>query len=105
MMISRILKQLSIHNSKRLELIDLDFACPFPQSIYSNHYLIFIIDSYPRFNWIFLLKHKSDAVALMKIWKAEVKLVTGDKIIGVRTDTAPELIQVFLSGNQKRDLK
>jgi hypothetical protein len=40
-------------------------------------------------------KQKSDAIALMKIWKVEVELGTEDKIIAVRTDNAPELIQAI----------
>jgi hypothetical protein len=91
-MTNRIPNQLSIYKSKSLELIYLDIAGPFPQSIRSNRYFILIIDSYPKGNLIILLKHKSDAIALMKIWKAEVELATGDKIIAARTDRASDLI-------------
>jgi hypothetical protein len=87
-MTSRIPKQLSTHISKRLELIYLDIAGPFPQSIGGNRYFIHIIDSYTRVNWIIPLKHKSDAIPLMKTWKAEVELATGDEIIAARTDNA-----------------
>jgi hypothetical protein len=94
-MTNRIPKQLSTHKSKCLELIYLDIAGPFPQSMSGNPYFILIIDSYTRVNWIIPLKHKSDAIALMKTWKAEVELATGDKIIAARTDNALELIQAI----------
>jgi hypothetical protein len=85
-MTNRIPKQLSTHKSKRLELIYLDIAGPFPQSIRGNRYFILTIDSYTRVNWIIPLKHKSDAIAVMKTWKAEVELAAGDKIIAARTN-------------------
>jgi hypothetical protein len=91
-MTNQILKQLSTHKSKHLELIYRDIAGPILQSIHGNCYFILIIDSYTRVNWIIPLKHKSDAIALMKIWKAKVELATGDKIFAARTDNAPELI-------------
>jgi hypothetical protein len=80
-MTNRIPKQLSTHKSKRLELMYLDIAGPFPQSICGNRYFILIIDSYTRVNWIIPLKHKSDAIALMKTWKAEVDLATGTRLL------------------------
>jgi hypothetical protein len=95
-MINRISKKLSKHIPKGLELIHLDLAGPFPQSIYGNRYFIFIIDSYTRVNWIILLKHMSDAIARMKSRKVEFELAIGDKIIATRTDNAPELIQAIL---------
>jgi hypothetical protein len=49
-MTNRIPKQLSTHKSKRLELIYLDIAGPFPQSIHSNRFFILIIHSYTRVN-------------------------------------------------------
>jgi hypothetical protein len=91
-MTNRIPKQLSTHKSKRLELIHLDIGGPFLQSIRGNNYFILIIDSYTRVNWIIPLKHKSDAIPLMKTWKTEVELAIGEKIIAARTDNAPELI-------------
>jgi hypothetical protein len=87
-MTNLIPKQLSIYKSKCLELIYLDIAGPFPQSIRGNCYFILIIDSYTKVNWIISLKYKSDAILLMKTWKAEVELATGDKIITARTDNA-----------------
>jgi hypothetical protein len=59
-------KQLSTYTSTSLELISLDIADAFTQSIGGNHYCILIITSYTRVNWIIPLKHKSDAIVLMK---------------------------------------
>jgi hypothetical protein len=58
--------QLSIHKSKCLELIYLDFAGSFLQSIRGQYYFILIIDSYTRVNWKIPLMHMSDAIVLMK---------------------------------------
>jgi hypothetical protein len=35
-------------------------------------------------------------MVLMKTWKAEVELATGDNIIAARTDNAPDLISSYL---------
>jgi hypothetical protein len=43
-------------------------------------------------NWIIPVEYKSDGIALMKRWKAEVELATGDKIIAARTINATEII-------------
>jgi hypothetical protein len=91
-MTNPILNHLSTHKSKRLELIYLDIVGAFPRSIRGNQYLILIIDSYTRVNWIIPLKHKRNAITRMKTWKAEVKLLIGDKIIATRTHNVPELI-------------
>jgi hypothetical protein len=88
-------KQWGTNKSKCLELIYLDIAGPFPQSICGNRYCILIINSYTRVNWLIPLKHKIDVITRMKTWKAEVLLATGDKIIAIRTDNAPELIQAI----------
>jgi hypothetical protein len=92
-MTNRIPKQFSRYKSKYLELIYDNIAGTFPQSICGKRCFIFIVDLYTRINWIISLKHKSDTIALMKTWKAEVELATGDKIIAARTDNAPVLIQ------------
>jgi hypothetical protein len=94
-MTNRIPKQLSIHKSKRLELIHFGIASSFTQSFRGNHYFILIINRSTRVNWIILLKHKSDAILQMTTWKAEIELATGDKIIAARADNAPELIQAI----------
>jgi hypothetical protein len=90
-----ILKQLSTYKSKHLELIYFDIAGHFLLLICGNCYFILIFDSYTGVNWIIPLKHKNDAIVLMKIQKVEVELAIGDKIIAVKTDHAPELIKAI----------
>jgi hypothetical protein len=63
-----IWKQLSLHKSKRLELIQFDIPGPLPQSVHSNHNIIPIIESYTPVDWLILVKHYCNRIVLLRSW-------------------------------------
>jgi hypothetical protein len=94
-MTNRIPKKLSDHKDKRLALVQFDIAGPFPTSTRGNKYFLLIIDSFTRKNWIITLKHKSDAIESLKMWKKDVEFETDKRIQAARTDNAPELLKAI----------
>ena len=74
-----------------LQLIQSDLWGPSPvQSSNGYHYYIHFVDAYPRFAWIYLLKHKLDAFQAFLNFKAQVELQLGFKIKAIQTDWGGE---------------
>ena len=90
---NKISKQLREHKATKLALIQFDIAGPFPTSLRGNRWILLIIDSYTRKNWVIPLKQKGDAQKELKIWKTFVEHQTGEKVKAAGTDNAPELLQ------------
>ena len=53
-------------------------------------YYISFIDAFSRFNWNFLLKHKSDALQTFSNFNTQVELQLGYKIKAIQTDYGRE---------------
>lgn len=80
------------HSSKgALDYIHADCWGPSRQSSNGgSRYFLSIIDDYSRMNWVFFLKHKSDAFENFKHWKAQVENQTDRKVKYLRTDNGLE---------------
>lgn len=52
-----------------------------------------VVYDYSRHTWIFLLKHKRDAVTVLKSFAAYVHTQFGCDILGVRSDNAKKLCE------------
>ncbi|KAI0996463.1 hypothetical protein K3495_g11717 [Podosphaera aphanis] len=92
-------KELSAHESECLALVQFDIVGPFAPSLRGNKYLILIIDSWSRRNWIICLKQKSGAQDALMKWRLKVELEKGKQIKATRSDNAPELIQAIKNWN------
>ncbi len=73
------------------DLLSIDIAGPFPQSLTGNRYFLEIIDSHSKRTWIYPVKSWTDAPRVLQIWRREVELEAGNRLKAVRSDNAPEL--------------
>lgn len=60
-------------------------------SISGCYYFLTLVNDHSKCTWIYLLKYKLDAPAYFKIFHSMVMTQFQTKILGVRTDNAPEL--------------
>ena len=78
-------------DTKLLQLVHSNLWRPSPMLSYSGYrYYISFIDAFSRFNWIFLLKHKSDGLQTFSNFKTQVELQLGYKIKAIQTDCGGE---------------
>ncbi|KAI0994162.1 hypothetical protein K3495_g14020, partial [Podosphaera aphanis] len=98
---NKISKTLSPWKEKRLGLIQLDIAGPFPTSLRGNKYFMLIIDNATRRNWVICLPTKAAAVKELQNWKTKVEHETDEKIKSVRSDNAPELLKAIREWTEK----
>lgn len=65
---------------------------PFKTSTYNGMYFFLtIVDDHSRFTWLHLMKHKSEATSLIKMFFKHVKVQFSVSIKALRTDNAKEL--------------
>jgi transposase InsO family protein len=65
---------------------------PFKTSTYNGMYFFLtIVDDHSRFTWLHLMKHKSEATSLIKMFFKHVKVQFSVSIKAIRTDNAKEL--------------
>jgi hypothetical protein len=88
----RVSFSLSTHCTKGiLDYIHSDLWGRAPHSsIGGCDYMITFIDDFSRKVWVYLLKHKNDALTAFKQWKALVENQSGRKIKKLRTDNGLE---------------
>jgi GAG-pre-integrase domain/Integrase core domain len=74
-----------------LELIYTDICRPFPTATMTGHvYFINFIDDYSRYDYIYLIKEKTQALDTFKSFKCEVELQLNKRIKDVRSDHGGE---------------
>ena len=77
-------------SSRAIELVQLihtDTCGPFPTEIRNGHrYFITFTDDYLRYDYIYLIRDKSEALDTFKIFKAEVENQLNKRIKVVRSD-------------------
>ncbi|BFG24650.1 hypothetical protein CerSpe_109240 [Prunus speciosa] len=79
-----------------LELIHTDICGPFPTPTHEGfNYFITFTDDYSRFGHVYLIKEKSSALDMFKIYKAEVENQLDLKIKVVRSDRGGEFYGRF----------
>jgi hypothetical protein len=69
-----------------LQLVFSDVWGPAPTSVGRHNYYISFIDDYSKFTWIYLLKHKSDALAAFITFQKLVERKFNRKILTVQSD-------------------
>jgi len=75
-----------------LQLIHSDLCGPMPVHSFGDLYYSIFIDDFLRKTWIHYLKHKDEAFAMFKNFKALVESQTGKKIKLLRFDNGGEYI-------------
>lgn len=101
----RTSKVLAEHKDRKLALLSIDIAGPFPTSIRGFRYFAEVIDNWSRKVWTLLLKRKDDIIPALDQLALQVERQTGEKIIATRTDNAGELIKVLSSWKVKDGVK
>ena len=77
--------------SKPLELVHSDVWGPAPVTSSNDfQYYLFFVDEYSKFTWLYLLKHKFDALDIFKFFKATVENQLNSKIKILRTNNGGE---------------
>ena len=93
--------------SELLELVGMDICGPFPPSLTRNKYFIQIVDYSSRKGWVLPIPdRKVDTVRpILDRWKLSAELESGKRLLAVRTDNAPELINIVDSWNKSHGVR
>ncbi|KAI3816586.1 hypothetical protein L1987_16288 [Smallanthus sonchifolius] len=83
-------KKGATRSSSLLEIIHTDICGPFPEGIAGHKSFITFIDDHSRYMYLYLIKEKSEAFDMFKIFKAEVENQLNCKIKIVRSDRGGE---------------
>lgn len=71
----------------RLELVHMDLCGPMSMdSLGGSRYFMLLIDDFTRYNWVYFLTHKSEALECFKGFKTLVERQSGKKLKRVRSD-------------------
>jgi GAG-pre-integrase domain/Integrase core domain len=91
------------HITDVLELIHTDICGPFPTATRNDHvYFISFIDDYSRYDYIYLIKEKTQVLDTFKSFKSEIELQLNKKIKGVRSDRSGEYYGRFDGSGEQR---
>jgi hypothetical protein len=77
-------------SSQPLELIFLDVWGPASDSVGRNKYYVSFINDYSKFNWVYLLKFKSDVFQKFHEFQNLVERLFNRKIITIQSDWGGE---------------
>lgn len=75
-----------------LALLHVDLAGPFEKSIKDGRYFMVIVDDHSRYYEIYILKHKSEALAYMQRFTQLHETRTGKKVKCIRSDNGGEFL-------------
>lgn len=78
-----------------LALVSIDLCGPFEISRLGYRYFLLIVDNYSRKAWSYPLKAKNDSQNFLRAWKLKVELQISLKLQAVRSDQAPELLELL----------
>jgi hypothetical protein len=84
-------KYIANHMTDVLEPIHTDICEPFPMAARNSHvYIISFIDDYSRYDYIYLIKEKTQVLDTFKSFKYEIELQLNKMIKGIRLDHGGE---------------
>ncbi|POS82393.1 hypothetical protein EPUL_005219, partial [Erysiphe pulchra] len=98
----RFSKRLSPHKSKRLAVLGVDIAGPFPVSVRGNSYFAEIVDNWSRKVCIILLSHKSELSQKLNELSIMFENQSGETILAGRSDGAAEILKIFGEWKSKK---
>ena len=77
--------------SSHLELVHTDLLGPSHSPLKNGYnYYVSFVDAHSRYTWLYLIRHKSDALQTFKNFKTQVELQLGCKIKALQYDWAGE---------------
>jgi hypothetical protein len=79
--------------TRLLERIHCDICGPLPPSYGNFSYYILFIDCYSGYMTLFLMKTRNEALSLFTQFQTTAENFCGEKIVTLRVDNAPKLIQ------------
>lgn len=87
---TKIRKKSAVRSSGVLDLIHTDISGPYSATLCKKNYFITFIDDYSRYDYLFLIKEKSESLEKFKIFQTEVEKQLGKVIKVVRSDRGGE---------------
>lgn len=94
----------SARKEKRLAVISVDIAGPFPISIRGYSYFAEVVDNWSRKVWVILLAYKSELPAKQNELSIMLEKQSGEEILAGRSDGAPEILKLFGEWKSKRGI-
>lgn len=92
---NRFSKRLSPYQDKRLAVLSIDLASPFPISIRGNSYFAEVVDNWSRKFWIILLSKKTDLALKLNEILVMLERQSNEKILACRSDGVPEILKLL----------
>ncbi|PHH49299.1 Retrovirus-related Pol polyprotein from transposon TNT 1-94 [Ceratocystis fimbriata CBS 114723] len=81
--------------SRSLELVHVDIAGKFGSpALDKSLYSLVIVDAYSSMCWVYGLRTRNEAPQVLRDWRAEAENRCGQRLGAIRTDNAPELVQL-----------
>ena len=70
---TKITKKIAIRSFDLLEVIHIDISEPYTATLCRNFYFITFIDDYSRYDYLYLIKEKSESLEKFKIFWTKVE--------------------------------
>ena len=83
-------KNCATRNQNLLEIVHTDISGPYSTALCGNKYFITFIDDFSRYGYVYLIKEKTDALEMFKVFRTEVEKQLGKVIKIVRSDRGGE---------------
>jgi hypothetical protein len=97
----RISRILAAHKERKLALLSVDIAGPWPASMRGYKWFAEVIDNWSRKVWILLLVSKGDIIKELNKLATILERQTGEKILASRSDNAGEIQKILESWKTK----
>ena len=89
--------------SEVLELIHTDICGPFPKASWNGQqFFISFIDDYSRYEYLYIIKKKSQSLDMFKAFKAEVENQLNKRIKAIRFDRGGEYYDIYDGFGEQR---
>lgn len=78
--------------NQTFDLIHVDTWGPYKDSTYNDYkFFLTVVDDFSRMTWVFLMKHKSEAITILEKFAIHIHTEFGKVIKVMRSDNAAEL--------------
>ena len=83
-------KNSATHSQNLLKIVHTNISGPYSTTLCGNKYFITFIDDFSRYDYVYLIKEKADALEMFKVFRTEVEKQLGKVIKIVRSDRGGE---------------
>ena len=87
-----------------LEIVHKDISRPYSTTLCGNKYFITFIDDFSRYGYVYLIKEKTDALEMFKVFRSDVEKQLGKVIKIVRSDRGGEYYGKHGDAGQQKGL-